>query len=198
VPAGCVCRHGIPRHPGRESCARGGWAGRRDCVAPRHHDCADLLAGAFVHQHRFDLEATAAGILRGRLVIVQDIQLGSGAWACLAADKQHELTAAGIRDDTSLSAAVRTTRRDFDQADRLGSLAQSNGAYVYVYRLSRPVRTHDLVSDTGPGEWIRSVLRQPARPRLEEIRRTDSILLLVRLDQLGKVDRFGFVDNATD
>ena len=81
-------------------------------VAPRHHDCADLLAGAFVHQHRSDLMATAAGVMRGRLVIAQDMQLGSGAWACLAPDKQHELTAAGIRDDASLSAAARTNRRD--------------------------------------------------------------------------------------
>jgi len=81
-------------------------------VAPRHHDCADLLAGAFVHQHRSDLMATAAGVMRGRLVIAQDMQLGSGARACLAPDKQHELTAAGIRDDASLSAAARTNRRD--------------------------------------------------------------------------------------
>ena len=166
-------------------------------VAPRHYDCADLVAGAFVHQHRLDLEATAAGVLRGRLVIVQDMRFGSRAWACLAADKQHELTAAGIRDDASLSAAVRTTRRDYDQADRLGSLPQTNGAYVYVYRLSRPMRTHDLVSGTGPGEWIRTVLRQPSRPQLEEISRTEGILLLERLDQLGKVDQLGFVDDAT-
>lgn len=109
------------------------------------------MAGAFVHQYRPDLEATAAGVLRGRLVIVHDMQLGSGAWACLAADKQHELTAAGIRDDASLSAAVRTTRRDYDQADRLGSLAQASGAYVYVYRLSRLMRTHDLVKRHGAG-----------------------------------------------
>ncbi len=164
-------------------------------VAPRHHDCADLVAGAFVHQHTPDFEA---GVLRGRLIIVQDMQLGSGAWACLAPDKQHELTVVGIRNDASLSAAVRTNRRDYDQADRLGSLPQANGAKIYVYRLSRPVRTHDLVSGTGPGEWIRRVLRQPSRPQLEEISHTDSILLLVRLDQLGKVDRFGLVDEATD
>ncbi len=56
-------------------------AGHRAVVAPRHHDCADLVAGALVHHHRLDLEATAAGLLRGRLVIVQDMQLGSGAWA---------------------------------------------------------------------------------------------------------------------
>lgn len=167
-------------------------------AAPRHHDCADLVAGAFVQQHRPDLEATASGLLRGRLVIVQDMQLGSGAWACLAADKQHELTAAGIRDDASLSAAARTARHNYDQADRLGSLPQANGAHVYVYRLSRSMRTHDLVSGTGSGEWIRSVLRQPSRPQLEEISRTDSILLLVRLDQLGKVDRFGFVNDSAD
>jgi len=166
-------------------------------VAPRHHDCADLVAGAFVNQHRPDLEATATGVVRGRLVIVQDKQLGSGAWACLAPDKQQELTAAGIRDDASLSATARTARREYDQADRLGSLPQANGAQVYVYRLSRPMRTHDLVSGTGPGEWIRAVLRQPSRSQLEEISRTDSILLLVRLDQLGKVDRFGFLDDAT-
>jgi hypothetical protein len=165
-------------------------------VAPRHPDCSDLVAGAFVHQHRPDLEATAAGVLRGRPGIAQDVQLGSGAWACLAADKQRELTAAGIRNDASLSAAVHTNRRDYDQADRLGSLPQANGEYVYVYQLSRTMRTHDLVSGTGPGEWIRTVLRQPSRPQLEEISRTDSILLLVRLDQLGKVDRFGFVDDA--
>lgn len=167
-------------------------------IAPRHHDCADLVAGAFVHHHRLDLEATAAGLVRGRLVIVQDMQLGSGAWACLAADKQEELTAAGARDDASLAAAVRTTRHDYDQADRLGSLPQAKGAQVYVYRLSRPMRTHDIVSGSGPGEWIRSVLKQPSRPQLEEISRTDGILLLVRLDQLGKVDRFGFVNDATD
>jgi hypothetical protein len=167
-------------------------------VAPRHHDCADLVAGAFVHQQRLDLEAAAAGVLQRRLVMVQDTHLGSGAWACLAADKQHELTAAGIRDDASLSAAVRTTRRDYDQADRLGSLQEANGEYVYVYRLSRPMRTHDLVSGTGPGEWLRKVLRQASRPQLEEISGTNSILLLVRMDALGKVDRFGFVDEATD
>lgn len=168
-------------------------------VSQRHHDCADVVASAFVHQHRPDLEATAAGVLRGRLVIVQDMQLGSGAWACLAADKQQELTAAGIRNDGSLWAAVRTNRRDYDKADRLGSLPQANGANIYVYRLSRHVRTHDLVSGAGPGEWmLRTVLRQPSRPRLEEMSRTDSILLLVRLDELGRVDRFGFVDDAID
>lgn len=58
-------------------------------VAPRHHDCADVVAGTFVHQYRPDLEATGAGVLRGRLVIVQDMQLESGAWACLAPDKQQ-------------------------------------------------------------------------------------------------------------
>ena len=167
-------------------------------VGPRHDDCADLVAGAFVHQHRPDLEATAAGVLRGRLAIVRDMQLGSGAWVCLSPDKQQELTAAGIRDDASLSAAVRASRRDYDQADRLGSLPQANGKYVYVYRLSRPMRTNDLVSGTGPDEWIRALLRQPSRPQLEEISRTDSILLLVRRDRFGKVDRFGFVDDAID
>jgi len=59
------------------------------------------------------------------------------------------------------------------------------------------MRTHDLVSDTAPGEWIRAALRQPSRPQLEDASRTDSILLLVRLDQLGKVDRFGFLGGAT-
>ena len=141
-------------------------------VAPRHHDCADVVAAAFVHEHRTDLQSTAAGLLRGRLVIVRDRPLGSGAWACLAAEKQHELTAAGIGNDGSLSAAVRSTRHDYDHADRLGSLPQANGVHIYVYRLSRPVRTHDLVSGTGPGEWILlNVLRQPARPRLKEISR---------------------------
>lgn len=41
-------------------------------VPPRHHDCADVVAGAFVHQRRPDLEAAAAGVVRGRLVIVGD------------------------------------------------------------------------------------------------------------------------------
>ncbi len=169
-------------------------------VQSGRHDCADVFAGAVVHQHRPDLQATAAGVLRGRLVIEQDTQLGSGAWACLAADKQDELDAAGISNDASLSASVRAyLRHDYDQADRLGLLPQANGTSVYVYRLSRPVRTHDLVTATGPSEWVRRyVLGRPSRPHLEEISRTEGILLLVRLDQLGKVDRFGFSGNATD
>jgi S1-C subfamily serine protease len=167
-------------------------------VVPGHHDCADVVAGAFVHQHRPDIKATDAGVLRGRLLIEQETQFGAGAWACLAADKQVELDAAGISDDASLSASVRTHRRDYDQADRLGSLPQADGALTYVYRLSRPVRTHDLVTATGPAEWVRrNVLGRPSRPQLEEISRTESILLLVRLDQLGRVDRFGFIGDAT-
>jgi hypothetical protein len=167
-------------------------------VVSGHHDCADVVAGAIVHQHRPDIQATAAGVLRGHLVIEQDTQLGSGAWACLAVDKQIELDAAGITNDASLSALVRTHRRGYDQADRLGPMPQANGAPTYVYRLSRPVRTHDLVTATGPAEWVRrNVLGRPSRPQLEEISRTESILLLVRLDQLGRVDRFGFIGDAT-
>jgi hypothetical protein len=166
-------------------------------VVSAHRDCADVVAGAFVHQHRHDIRATAAGVLRGRMVIEQDTQLGSGAWACLAADKQDELDAAGISNNASLSASVLTHRRDYDQADRLGSLPQANGTSTYVYRLSRPVRTHDLVMATGPAEWVRRIVfGRPSRPQLEEISRTDSVLLLVRLDQLGKVDRFGFIGDA--
>jgi hypothetical protein len=168
-------------------------------VQSGRHDCADVFAGALVHQHRPDLQATATGVLRGRLVIEQDGQLGSGAWACLTADKQDELDAAGISNDALLSASLRACLRyDYDRADRLGSLPQANGSFVHVYRLSRPVRTHDLVMATGPAEWVRrNVLGRPSRPQLEEIRRTDSILILIRLDQLGKVDRFGLVESCT-
>jgi len=168
-------------------------------VAPRHHDCADVVADAFVHQRRPDLETAPAAVLHGRLVIVRDTGLGSGAWACLATGEQDELSAAGIRNDASLSATVQSTRHDYTKADRLGSLPQTNGTYIYVYRLSRPWRTHDLVSPTGPREWfLRHVLRQPVGPQLQEISRTESILLLVRVDKLGKVDRFGFEGDATD
>jgi len=41
-------------------------------------------------------------------------------------------------------------------------------------------------------------MRRPAGPQLQEISRTESILLLVRLDRLGMVDRFRFVGDATD
>lgn len=168
-------------------------------VAPRHHDCADVVAEAFVHQRRPDLETAPEAVLHGRLVIVRDTGLGSGAWACLATDKQDELSAAGIRNDASLSVTVQSTRHDYTKADRLGSLPQANGTYIYVYRLSRPSRTHDLVSPTGPREWLlRHVLRQPVAPQLQEISRTESVLLFVRLDKLGKVDRFGFDGDATD
>lgn len=78
----------------------------------------------------------------------------------------------------------------------LGLLATGNGTFIYV---SRYVGTHDLGSGTVPLELLLcNVLRQPARPQLQEISRTESILLLVHLDQLGKVDRFGFVRDATD
>ena len=75
-----ICRAGwLPRfatgHPGIRAMslaiAAAGLAATT-VVASGHHDCADLVAGAFVHQHMLDLEATAAGVLQGRLVIVGD------------------------------------------------------------------------------------------------------------------------------
>ena len=81
-------------------------------VAPRHHDCADVVADAFVHQRRPDLETSPAAVLHGRLVIVRDTGLGSGAWVCLATDKQDELSAAGIRSDASLSEIGRASCRE--------------------------------------------------------------------------------------
>jgi hypothetical protein len=51
-------------------------------VAPRHPDCSDLVAGAFVHQHRPDLEATAAGVLRGRPGIARVRQALGGTARC--------------------------------------------------------------------------------------------------------------------
>ncbi len=94
---------------------------------------------------------------------------------------------------------ARSTKHDYAQADRLTSLPQVSGEPIYVYRLTRPVRTHDLVVAEGPGEWIvRHLLRRPARPHLAEISRTESVLLLVRVDGRGRVDRFGFVGDSPD
>jgi hypothetical protein len=134
------------------------------------------------------------GVSGGRLAVVRNRHFGSGGWLCLSSDKQDELSAAGIQDDAALSAAARSNQRVYDRSDRIGPLPQADGRSTYVYRLSRVVATHDLVSDPGAAEWVEHhLLRHPQRPQLERVDRTESVVLLVRLDWQGKVDRFGFV-----
>jgi hypothetical protein len=159
----------------------------------RQHDCADLVAGAFVYQEEIDIWATVMGVLGGRLAVVRHRHFGSGGWRCLSPDKRDELSAGGIEDDAALSAAARSERKVFDRSDRIGLLTQADGQPIYVYRMSRTVTTHDLVSDPGPSEWVEHhILGHPQRPRLAQVDHTESVLLLVRLDGQGKVDKFGF------
>lgn len=167
----------------------------------RGQDCADTAAGAFVYRYSLHTEATAATLFSGHPTLVQERQLGTGAWACLAVDKQNELAAAGIHDDASLSRAVVADRRDYERADLLGSLPHVSHSPVRVYRLSRTVLTHELTTEPELPDWSRKYLPDwlkryiPGRssPRLEAVNRTQSILLLVRLDTEGKVHRFGFL-----
>lgn len=165
----------------------------------RGQDCADTAAGAFVYRYSLNTTATAATLLSGHPALVQQRQLGTGAWACLAVDKQNELTAAGIHDDASLSRAVLAARHDYERADLLGTLPHVSHSPVRVYRLSRTVVTHELTTEPQLPDWSRKHLPDwvkqdlPGRssPRLEAVNRTESILLLVRLDAQGKVERFG-------
>jgi hypothetical protein len=159
----------------------------------RQHDCADLVAGAFVYQEDIDIGATVTGVSGGRLAIVRNRHFGSGGWRCLSSDKQDELSAGGIESDAALSAAARSNRKVFDRSDRIGLLSQADGRPIYVYRMSRIVTTHDLVSDPGPAEWVdHHILGHRQRARLAQVDHTESVLLLVRLDRQGKVDKFGF------
>src|SRR5262249_61403643 len=73
-------------------------------VAPRHHDCADVVADAFVHQRRPDLETAPTAVLHGRLVIVRDTGVWAGGWARLATGGEDESSAPRIRDGAVPSA----------------------------------------------------------------------------------------------
>jgi hypothetical protein len=175
------------------------WAPNADSApfSGRQHDCADLVAGAFVYQEEIDIRATFMGVLGGRLAVVRNRHFGSGGWRCLSPDKQDELGAGGIENDAALSAAARSDRKVFDRSDRIGLLSQADGQPIYVYRMSRTVTTHDLVSDPGPAEWVEHhILGHPQRPQLVKVDHTESVLLLVRLGGQGKVDKFGFPAQA--
>ena len=168
----------------------------------RGQDCGDTVAGAFVYRYSLNTAATATAVKSGRPALVQRRQLGTGAWACLAVDKQNELAARfSIHDDTSLSRAVVAARRDHERADLLGTLPHVSHSPVRVYRLSRTVLTHELTTEPQlphwSGEhlpdWVKHYLPGRSSPRLEAVSRTESILLLVRLDAQGKVNRFDFL-----
>ena len=169
-------------------------------LVTRGHDCADTTAGAFVYRNSLNAGATATALFSGHPALVQQHQLGTGVWACLAIEKQSELTVAGIHDDASLSRAVVVDRRDYQRADFLGTMPQVGHSPIRVYRLSRTVLTHELTTEPELPDWSRNYLPNwvkhhlPGRSsaRLEAVKRTESILLLVRLDDQGKVDRFGF------
>ena len=166
----------------------------------RAEDCADTTARAFVYRYSMNTAATATAVKSGQPALVRKRQLGTGAWACLAVDKQHELAASGIDDDESLSRAVVAERRDYERADLLGTLPQVSHPPVRVYRLSRTVLTHELTTEPElphwsrehMPDWLKHHLPGQSSPRLEAVKRTESILLLVGLDARGKVDRFGF------
>lgn len=167
----------------------------------RGQDCADTAAGAFVYRYSLNTAATATALFSGHPALVQQRQLGTGAWACLAVDKQNELSAVtGIHDDASLSRAVVVARRDYERADLLGTLPHVSHSPVRVYRLSRTLLTHELTTEPELPDWSREYMPDwlkhylPGRssPRLGAVKRTESILLLVRLDAQGKVERFGF------
>src|SRR5262249_13231876 len=106
-----------------------------------------------------------------------------------------------IHDDASLSRRVKKFRYDYQRADLLGTLPQVTGSQVRVYRLSRTVVTHELTTKPELPDWSREYLPDwvkhylPGRssPRLDAVKRTESILLLVGLDAQGKVNRFDFL-----
>lgn len=174
----------------------------------RGQDCADTVAGAFVHRYSPNTQATATALLSGHPALVQQRQLGTGAWACLAVDKQQELANGpnDIYDDASLSRAVVRDRRVYERADLLGTLPHVNSSPVRVYRLSRTVLTHELTTEPELPDWLREYLPDWVKhylsgrssARLEAVNRTESILLLVGLDAQGKVNQFSFSRLKTD
>lgn len=170
----------------------------------RGHDCADVIANAFVYQYGFDARGTFATLLTAQPRFMRHKALGSGAWSCLTPGKRQELAAAGIESDRLLAEAAVSHRRAYDEAERLGTLARPFDPPIVVYRLSRVVLTHDLVVANGPLEelkahlpsWMAIYLGTESRVTLQPVQRSESSLLLILVDQSGKVDRFGFVDEG--
>ena len=164
-------------------------------VGQRNTDCADTVAHAFVFQHTVDVEATLSGVLHRHRAVVQRRQLGVGAWHCLAPDKQRELSVAGIEDEKSLHAKIHSTGHAYDRADRLGLLPQVSEPPLHVYALNRTVRTHELTTPSfvdGFSDWLQGISQ---RPQLQAVERSQAVLLFIRVDTRGKVDKFGFIDS---
>jgi len=161
-------------------------------------NCADTVAAAFAYHETVDPGASWSAILHGRWNLVKQRRLGSGAWACMAPLTRQELAARfDVAGDDRLARVIHTQVPAYTEVHRLGDLPQPGGDRTYVYALSLAVTTHVLVTDDGLLDRVRDhFVGERPLAHLKEVVGSRSALLLVHLDENGRVDRFGFVGDT--